>query len=159
MKHLHSTALVQSLLRVGLIQFDLWTRLASQFDIFLDFSVKIKNKEAKRDVRVWEVKRVNSNSLSPASYLARWSTASTTLVPSLALVSQNKAPYACEQSINIPEWSRFIYTPGRARRLCKLFFLFITRNKSFSPWPTSLREGCSHTSPQRAALGGPPCFQ
>lgn len=37
----------------------------------------------------------NTLQLSPASYLARWSTASTMFVPSLALVSQNRAPYAC----------------------------------------------------------------
>ena len=90
--------------------------------------------------------------LSPSSYLARWSTASTMLVPSLALVSQNKAPYACKQSIHIPDFSLFALNtcintvpPGEI--------------KTYTPWPTFPRAKCSHTFPLEASPGGPPCFQ
>lgn len=121
----------------------------------LFFTSLWKEEEKKVLNGMWKKKTWSSKSLT--SYLARWSTASMTLVPSLALVSQNKAPYACKQSINIPDSTLFIETPGGTGRLYKQFD--ITQNERYTPWPTSLRANCSHSFPRDAALGGRPYFQ
>lgn len=153
--HLQSTAGVKSLLWVRWTQPDLRIWLLPQVDIILHFSVERKKKKKKVLNGMWKKRTWSSNSLT--SYLARWSTASMTLVPSLALVSQNKAPYACKQSINIPDSTLFIETPGGTGRLYKQFD--ITQNERYTPWPTSLRANCSHSFPRDAALGGRPYFQ
>lgn len=94
--YLQSTAAVQSLLWICWSQSDLRIWLSSHFDIFLYFSVgEWRRKWSEKNDG--EEKNAETRALSWVSYLARWSTASTTLVPSLALVSQNKAPYACKQ--------------------------------------------------------------
>lgn len=92
--HLELTAAVKGLLWSSWIQPDLRMWLSSQFDIFLYFSMERKKKNHLTVVMVCGEKHLKLQ-LSPASYLARWSTASTMFVPSLALVSQNRAPYAC----------------------------------------------------------------
>lgn len=95
--HLEPTAAVIGLLGSGWIQADLRIWLSSQFDILLYFSMERKiNPNCRHGVRRKGKKKRLKLQLSLASYLAKWSTASTMFVPSLALVSQNRAPYACE---------------------------------------------------------------
>lgn len=90
--------------------------------------------------------------LSPASYLARWSTASTMFVPSLALVSQNRAPYACRAKRAHSEGGPLLYKVSLSDSQPWI------KNRN-TPWPASLPAGSWHSCPVDAALADPPCFQ
>lgn len=148
--HLKLTAAVKGLLWSGWIQPDLRIWLSSQFDILLYFSMERKKKTQLSSQYVKE-KHLKVQ-LSPASYLARWSTASTMFVPSLALVSQNRAPYACGAKNGHSEDSS-VYLESVS---LKHFPWIESLN---TPWPASLPAECWHSCPLDAVLAGPPCFQ
>lgn len=153
--HLQSAAGVESLLRVGLTQFDLRIWLPPQFDIFLHFSVGMKNKSKcfhgfiKEKLKLLSLRPPTSldEAPSPPRWFPLWRSFRRT---------RRRMP-ASKASTYLTEVSLFRHLGGRGR-----LYKHVSPSggmKSYTPWRASLRAECSHSSPLEAALWGPPCFQ